>query len=361
MCEYETSYRLTKPGTYRLAIELLYDTYYALDEVTNHWPPLRKRPILALRPEPFSWYHKSQITPESNEEVTCVGGDEDSGAAAHTACSPYEANDGRWVRQASGQPLFTRVRVKKIRRQPILFQWESQAEDYYKWVPYGCKLEDKVGDIPTVNKCLAKKKIIIGGDSQLRALYFSLLNVLRGQGVECVQNVTATDTESPKCIPNVKGGQHYTIADDIKLDFADDHYFSKLGKYSDYDVVIVGYAQHPASKEHWPLDRYRNELPSKSHFLYDLTRKGKKVIWYGAPQYPHSTSGYPIVVMDWRTDLRLKVMNEYAYRVMESYGIPIVDSYAISTAMGHSSPDQAHFHNWVIYEIVNVLLNAMCP
>eukprot|EP00759_Apiculatamorpha_spiralis_P053900 PhF_6_TR656/c0_g1_i1/m.952 len=362
-CTYTSKYNLRYMGTYNIAIELLYDNYYAIDEVTNHWPPLRKLSLLQF-PEStsFHWYHKSQVTPESTVTVSCSKNSrseshEETSIGTAPTCRTYkDMNDGRWVRDPKKGPLTTRVRVKKIRRQPILFQWELQKEAYHFWKPYRCSLPS----FPT--ECLKNKRMIIGGDSQLRALYFTMLNVLRGHGVECVQNVTSKDDESPKCVPNVKGSQHHKVDSlNLQFDFADDHYISKLSKYSGgYDIIVVGYAQHPASKEHWPLDRYRREIPDKAHYFHDLQRKGKTVIWYAAPQYPHSTSGYPIVVMDWRTDLRLQVMNEFSESVMSSKGIPVVDSYKVSTGFSHTSPDQAHYHNWVIYDIINVVLNNAC-
>ena len=355
-CEYTATYSLMYPGKHPLAIELLYDHYYALDEATIHWPPLRKRPLLPLRSMPhYRWYHTSQITPESIVDIPCINLVPPSRKKL-PPCSVSEANMGRWVRDSAKGPLTTRVRVKKIRRQPILFQWESQQEAFYEWLPDTCNLR------VFPQECLRKKKAIIGGDSQLRALYFTALNILRGHGVTCVQNVTATSEESAHCIANVKGGQHYRVSpSEIQLDFMDDSFFSRIpGKYTSYDAVIVGYAQHPASKEHWPLDRYRRELPGKAQFLADLIKIGKNVVWYAAPQYPHSTSGYPIMVMDWRTDLRLATMNRYARVYMSQRGIPVVDSYAVSTGFSHTSPDQAHYHNWVMYNIVNLVLNALC-
>merc|ERR1712146_608632 len=120
----------------------------------------------------------------------------------------------------------------------------------------------------------------------------------------------------------------------------DDLFLTKfMGEhYNGYDVVIAGFAQHPASKEHWTVDRYRGAVFAKAKRVRELLDLGAKVIWYGAPQYPHTTNGYPVVVRDWRTDARLQLFNEASFAAMTALGVPVVDSFAVTTPMSHTSP-----------------------
>jgi hypothetical protein len=212
-----------------------------------------------------------------------------------------------------------------------------------------------------LQRVLKGKRIVVGGDSQLRALYYGLVNVLNGNEWPCVRNLSSVASEPPVCIQNTKGSQRKTI-EGVQVDYVDDLFLEKFSgeRYQGYDVVIVGFAQHPASKEHWTADRYRGGVFAKAKKVRALRDQGSTVLWYGAPQYPHTTNGYPVVVKDWRTDARMMLFNDVSFAMMRGMGVPVVDSYSVVTAMAHTSPDQAHFSNWVCAELVNVVVDALC-
>jgi hypothetical protein len=345
-------------GEYRVGLELLYRDYNAADERTKQWPPLLKAPILSLM-ETRTNYHMQQMTLLSKQLVFSSGPTD--GAAANSPelplCDGHGAHAGRW-RAAPGK-VFTRVRVKKIQREPIVFQWAIQEDLNWQWVRWLCR--SRRGSYRALLRGLKGKRIAIGGDSQLRALYYGIVNTLLGHSGPCIRELKSVDKEPPFCIQNVKGSQRRDIAG-VQVDYVDDLFLDKFagGRYDGYDVVIVGFGQHPASKEHWTMDKYRGSVAAKAKKVQQYRDAGVTVVWYGAPQYPHTTNGYPVVVRDWRTDARLELFNEIAFAAMKELQVSVVDAFAATTVMSHTSPDQAHYSNFVCAELVNIVFDAVC-
>lgn len=405
---------------FRLALEVLYDAFHAVDETQNIWPPLLKASVLeVVDPMTFNTaYHLQQCTVPSQyiwrtdnggtrgsvvrepqlqpwtttgslqgpppEDVAapsnvvvptsspiCDGGVPSSGPV-ETPAYPT----GYWAvrRPADGSAtalITTRVRVRKLRREPILFLWAPQIDRDWRWVPQGCRRNAKLfGDVGGPSTALVStlrgKRIAIGGDSQLRALFFGMVNVLSGWEGRCVRNITSVESEPAGCIHNVKGSHRKSISmgtggATVQVDFVDDLFLDRLGssRYDGYDAVIVGFAQHPASKEHWTMDRYRASVANKLPHLQRRMQKKSLPIWYAAPQYPYTTQGFPVAVKDWRTDARLMLFNEAAMEIMRGAGIPTIDAFSITTSMSHTSPDQAHFSNFVSAELVRMTLEVI--
>jgi hypothetical protein len=351
-------------GQYTLSLEWLYSDYHALDEITNQWPNLKQTPVLPLDDTFQTNYHLQQCTLPSRIQLACHPTKSSGGSVeAQPPCTGLEQDtSGRWVTMPDQPWLFTRVRVRKIQRNPIIFQWALQDDASREWRPNSCAARRWTHTQLAAG--LRGKRVIVGGDSQLRALYFGLVNFLSGFGNECLRNISTVSAEPPHCISNVKGS-HRKVINGAQVDFVDDLFLDRLGdRYRSYHVVITGFAQHPASREHWSFDKYRSAFMSKMPRLEELrdqVPEGKGVVmWYLAPQYPHTRSGYPVVVKDWRTDPRLLMFNEFAKAECLQRRIPVVDGFRISTAMSHTSPDQAHFTNFVSYEFVTMVANIIC-
>eukprot|EP00744_Colponema_vietnamica_P022044 GILI01031615.1.p1 GENE.GILI01031615.1~~GILI01031615.1.p1 ORF type:complete len:453 (-),score=-2.58 GILI01031615.1:22-1233(-) len=354
-CTYNFTFSLNVRGSYNVALERLYAKYDAINEAFSAWPHLLKEPVLEVD-APTSNYHTQQRTLESSTSLQCT--DPTPRRPPTTLCTGKEGSTkGRWLVEHPRKTVYTRVRVRKIQRNPIKFKWALQGDNLSHWSPDTCKVMT-TSDYTAVEPRLAGKRIVVAGDSQLRALYFGLVNTLAGNGNQCVLNISSEEAEPPVCVANTKGN-HKRQFGDIQVDFYDDLFLDKFAsssKFDGYDVMIVGFAQHPASKEHWPLKRYFASVDQKARKIKNLQ---SKVVWYLAPQYPHTTNGYPVAVKDWRTDARLTLFNGYAEKVMREIGVPIVDGYSISTGMSHTSPDQAHYSNFVSHEIVQLLLSVL--
>eukprot|EP01062_Namystynia_karyoxenos_P040286 TRINITY_DN29395_c0_g1_i1.p1 TRINITY_DN29395_c0_g1~~TRINITY_DN29395_c0_g1_i1.p1 ORF type:complete len:564 (+),score=154.08 TRINITY_DN29395_c0_g1_i1:128-1819(+) len=374
-CAYEAALRVGSAGDYSVAVELLYQNFDALDEVRNVWPPMLKRPLLRLGPAAEAarrtLYHQGQLTPPSEVSLRCAASrprPPPSGLPRCGAAPAADASVGRWRRTGSGKQLLTKVRVKKLQRQPVVFQWSLQGENEHAWVPDSCALPPL--DVTSARRCLAKRRVVVGGDSQQRAFYFGLLNFLRGHGDRCVRNISAPDHKGealfngdPRCVENTKGSHKHLIGD-IQLDFLEDAYIDKGcrpgGKYGRYDIVVLGFAQHPASRVHWPLARYQRALSERAACVRGLVSRGRRVLWLLAPKYPDTKEGYPVGVKDWRTDPRLELFNKRARAAIAPLGVPIVDMFALTAPMGHASSDQAHYNNWVLHEVLSVAVAALC-
>jgi hypothetical protein len=184
-----------------------------------------------------------------------------------------------------------------------------------------------------------------------------MANFLSGFENECLRNISTVAA----CIVNVKGSQRKSI-EGVQLDFVDDLFLDRFAgseRYSSYNVCIVGFAQHPASMAHWSFDRYRLSFQSKLQKAIKLQGSGVKVVWYLSPQYPHTRWGFPVRVRDWRTDVRLTMFNQFAKEECQKHGIPVVDAFSITAPMSHTSPDQAHYTNWVSFELVTMTLTIV--
>lgn len=366
-CEYAIPIPpLQHSGSYSVGLEWLYGDYAALDEASNVWPYLMKVPVLPLKDAFTTSYHLGQCTLPSDVTLACAHDrySEDQRQLLPSCIGLSAVTSGRWVVDTGD--VATRVRVKKIQRNPIVFEWAIQTDVSRHWVPDKCNMRNFSSK--TVTDALRSKRILIGGDSQLRALYFGLVNYLAGFNQECIRKLVSTAREPAHCHPNVKGS-HRKLINTVQVDFVDDLFLDRLGdRYKGYDAIVVGMAQHPASKEHWSFDRYRGAVSSKLANLNRLgASHGSVIVWYMAPQYPHSRNGFPVAVKDWRTDARLRMFNDYAktecLRGDPNTGlapIPVVDGFRISSAMSHTSPDQAHFTNFVSTELVLMTLNVIC-
>lgn len=347
---------------YLVGLEWLYADYHALDEVTNHWPPLRKQSLLPTLPNFFTQYHLQQCTVPSTLSLSCERREPivPPFPSDLKACDGFVTDSsGYWKTDIPRDFVHTRVRVRKIQRQPIVFEWAIQRDLARHWVPEHCASERFNSD--DARTLLKGKSILIGGDSQSRAMYYSVANFVSGFGSECLRNISTVAAEPSHCVENVKGSQRKKLGSLDRLDFTDDHFLDKVmqGRYNGYDIVVIGFAQHPASKEHWSFDKYKSALQARAPHISKLKSAGTLVVWMTAPQYPHTKKGYPVVVKDWRTDARLELFNNYSTEVMGSLGIPVLDTYTISAAMSHTSPDQAHFTNFVAYEFVQYFLNIV--
>ncbi|CUG91135.1 GPI-anchored surface protein, putative [Bodo saltans] len=134
-------------GTYRVGLEWLYRDYAAMDELSGHWPPLLKQSLLEVDPLFSTNYHLQQCTLPSTTTVTCKKETSLPGVSTTFEQSPIcngleRDTTGRWVvePELAGSPVYTRVRVKKIQRSPIIFQWALQPEIARQWLPNACSM-----------------------------------------------------------------------------------------------------------------------------------------------------------------------------------------------------------------------------
>jgi hypothetical protein len=56
----------------------------------------------------------------------------------------------------------------------------------------------------------------------------------------------------------------------------------------------------------------------------------------------------------------LERFNAAAFAAARSLGIPVVDALQVTSPFQHTSPDQAHFSNFVATELVHQVLTVLC-
>eukprot|EP01064_Diplonema_japonicum_P019575 TRINITY_DN2831_c0_g1_i1.p1 TRINITY_DN2831_c0_g1~~TRINITY_DN2831_c0_g1_i1.p1 ORF type:complete len:548 (+),score=71.09 TRINITY_DN2831_c0_g1_i1:66-1646(+) len=364
---YSGSIDLTKRGVHNIVLEVLYEEWNGIDEARDFWPPLLKEPILklgtsALR-ERKTNYHEGQLSPSSDDILTC---NNDQPKQNKNPCTGRETT-GRWVVTDPTKKLFTKVRSKKVQKTPVVFQWDPQIDEAWEWSFDTCTL-------PTTNvKDLPRKSILVTGDSQLRSIYFGLVNFLQGNGLGCVRNISTPQhmnqylfASGEQCVENVKGKQKATLRNgEVSLHFLDDPYLDKVHKNGrHYSAVVGGFGQHPASRKHWPFKRFNTTMADRAVQVNSLLTEGKTFVWVTSPKYPDTKKGYPVGVKDWRTDPRLIVFNSAAKShlaplLREHDRLRLVDTFPLTQLMGHTSSDQAHYNNFVLYEIVRIVASYL--
>ncbi|KAJ9454183.1 hypothetical protein DIPPA_20624 [Diplonema papillatum] len=404
-CLYTARVEAAVRGHYNVGVELLYENYDGVDEVRNVWPPLVKRSVLKnaesfMRRSQEAEYHQGQLAVVSDELLTCEGGT-DLGAwppagkpPSKTVNAVYQAREipdsptaydlqavcgrgargrwtPRWVAQ-SDAPLYTKVRARKVSRKPVIFEWIKQRDRDWVWLT--CGASKQALDLDAKKACLKGKKVVVIGDSQLRAAYFGLVNVLLGLADGCVRNISSPNHEAQSlfmqeksCQENVKGTHRHRVpSHGIDLSFHDDAYVDKCGKHaSSADVLVLGFGQHPASKKHWPLSRFNATMQSRAQCLRTAAaaRPRASLVWLMAPKYPDTQTGYPVGVKDWRTDPRMLLFNDIARHELRQAprNVHVVEAFDITAPMGHTSSDQAHYNNFVLHGMVKEILDAACP
>ena len=353
-CKYIHNFELTSKGQYYLAVELLYKNFDGIDEIRNIWPPLLKTGILkksgtrsAIQRK--TSFHQGQLTEDSDVTLVC------SSPTAESVASV-----GRW-KLSSDKPLYTKVRSKKITRKPIVFQWLRQVHEDFRWSPSGTR-QNGIQNTDRVS-------ILVTGDSQLRAVYFGIVNTLRGHQADCVRNISSPNhyheflfPKENKCVENVKGSHMHKIGR-FSVFFTEDTYLSKCkpgGKYGGYSVVVLGFGQHPASRKHWSLSKYERVLREKVNCIQSYLDEGKKIRWIMAPKYPDTRTGFPVGVKDWRTDPRLFIFNAAAREALPKHeNLQLIESFNMTVGMGHTSSDQAHYNNFILAEFVNSIIGDL--
>ena len=381
-CGYSTGeVHLLGKGPHYLAVELLYQNYEAIDETKNIWPPLLKTPVLPhgeqarSETEQTAW-HFGQLTPPSDQFVMCDGTDHTPSANSPEGLFAFPTS--RWAVKPDGV-LYTKVRVKKIVRKPIVFNWTRQAHPEYYWeeIQGSGRVENGVDQCITDFKAKARRGMnaFVTGDSQLRALYFGLVNILKGGGEACVRNISSPShkdqylfPESKLCVENVKGSHKHRFGA-LQTEFVDDPYLGACHKAigGAHGVVILGFGQHPASRKHWSFKRFESTLKERLGCVSQMMGKGKTVVWVMAPKYPDTQTGFPVGVMDWRTDLRLLLFNNAARKGLQklqqtqsSGKLRVVEAFDMSAPLGHTSSDQAHYNNVVLHNIASGSLQGIC-
>ena len=168
------------------------------------------------------------------------------------------------------------------------------------------------------------------------------------------------ESEPSHCVANVKGSQRKLLGG-VQLDLSSTRFrsFRQSSRYHDYTVVVAA-LRNTKLTEHWSFDKFRSRAEQRFAKAVSLRKRGVHVVWYLAPFYPHTTNGFPVVVKDWRTDARIRLFNNYAKQRCLTLGIPVVDPMSISSAFMHTSPDQAHFTNFVATEFVAAVWTVIC-
>ena len=219
----------------------------------------------------------------------------------------------------------------------------------YRWYPENCAL--KQFDSTAASQCLAGKKVLLIGDSHMRQLRNSLVQLACG---------ITLDLGFMGCIttgcPGLEG--LCVIADGLAGD-------TSFMLHDNVDLVIANFGHHWIDGE-----RRRTVTSYKQHVdtIVDRIRSRNstsllgKLVWYeNNAMYPRKDAwiqGYS----DQRTNVKIRVMNEYANAQMKMLGIPIIPAFSQTMAVVTSCEDIAHFDLSILQQsVAQFVLGLLCP
>ena len=184
----------------------------------------------------------------------------------------------------------------------------------------------------------------------------------RGLGSYIARFQRRLDVPVPLCPFDLQ----WTVTPDILMQYAPDPFldedkmFKTMVQGSDFDLVVLGMGDWPASstiqpKGLWPLKRYKAHVDKVIAALAAFVgRTRARVVW-------HTIPAFGIADFDaWRNNRRFELYNEYAVERARGAGLEVIDLYAMSLPMTHAAHDGGHFTTFVADLWADVLIYQLC-
>ena len=296
-CSYSFPFNVSVPGQYHLRVLHLYEKFAAVDERITGWAPIHLDDILG-----------------GGTTVNFGGTDAAFATRLHavliagkglTRCSSHEAmGSGRWLvaespttaLHAGPVPVTDEAIGDAARGWPIARYVNISS---YRWVPTTCARKPLVRE--TLSSCLARRHVLVIGDSQMRVWFNGLVRQLQGgSGRLAVKGLSQT------CVPGA-----------LSLCYHYDPFARKAIKTINALVqrvrsrasllVIINVGHHAASNEHWRVERYYKAVYDLLHHaVVSLAGNNALLLWVAAQATPPGWSPSRVRHKDWRTPPRLR-------------------------------------------------------
>lgn len=111
------------------------------------------------------------------------------------------------------------------------------------------------------------------------------------------------------------------------------------------DFILVNCGHHPASEDHWSLDRYQRTIETYVKNA-DASTSGvtqKNFIWMESNPQPFRNDSWVVQFKDWRTQHRLLLFNEVANSIFLSHNYTVMYNFQSLLPFVESICDGAHF------------------
>ena len=255
----------------------------------------------------------------------------------------------------------------------------------YAWRPRSCRLRNYSTGTTTRRNCLASKRIVGSGDSNMNALLRGIVSTTcespptkpvrnicprRGdwtrrrlagrRSARKPQRAVSSHAACPSALSSVWRGS--AVCGQFLIGLHTQHFgdLPPPSPATPRDVLIANFGQWSAAKEHHTFARYRRAVDRWFATTWPAPAAGAMRVW--ASTVP-TVRNDPWVraTQDWRTLSRLSLFNEYADAAAAAHGWIVLDSWNLTLPfllapredVAHAAEAQRHHH-------VNVLLNLAC-
>ncbi|KAJ9443402.1 putative GDSL/SGNH-like acylesterase [Diplonema papillatum] len=327
---------VTRPGQYQLYAELVYESHRAINEMTEK-----------------TWYDLSQTDlfthPDKRPLLTCKCNEApslDVDCSAHVQQTQTQSQFwGRWV--SVGRDLSDFKREFPNYWLNMGKPWERKLNihtpdalgrmdfgDRYEWRPYTCK--HRVFSKNNILELLRDTPLYFFGDSHMRMTFYGLLaklgikyspdKIWRGDRVDVIREFNTSVSYVASYFLNTS---RETAVQMLQ---------------NNDGIILAGVGQHHSSGC-WNISKHAQTVEDA---MQDFDNHNAKVIWFGVPAFPmNKHMRLAQKRTDCRNNLRHRLLNKIQYELARFRQYPIVDTYSKSWPMIHTSPDGAHYYNWV--------------
>eukprot|EP01062_Namystynia_karyoxenos_P053572 TRINITY_DN4344_c1_g1_i1.p1 TRINITY_DN4344_c1_g1~~TRINITY_DN4344_c1_g1_i1.p1 ORF type:complete len:650 (+),score=163.63 TRINITY_DN4344_c1_g1_i1:49-1950(+) len=393
-CRYEARFRVAVPGRYRVMLVWAREAWGGLNELRAEWPPAHLD--LPLGTGPVLQVGSADPAAQRGALASALSA---AGLPPCDLCGGLHRR-GRWVWDGTGPPPpQLPLRWLPDGRYAVRGVRLGVAVNYsaYRWRPFECRLHHF--DPGAARSCLRGRRLLLQGDSQVRATYNALLEHA------CAANESATKAgfgglarRGTRYFPPPGAYGACTDVSQVSYvwdtDLVQNRAFARCGRRGGRcrpapvrmrgakqrsqaqrsmatasvavypedamcsDVVVINAGQHQADGRHrWTFEQYRALLAVAARWLGANRAAG---VWHETNALPFRKDRYNREFKDWRTLSRLRLFNWYAGMRLGTQRLIPTFEHTVPFAL--HTEDNAHYPAALLQQsAVQHLLNFVCP
>ncbi len=341
--KYKASFHVEQNGVYHVKINRIRSQYASVNERGDFFPMMHPEYVLSewVELEGTANAQNDKIRHDSCQKSLPGGWSRISQLKNDTHSSLFDsfqsANETRPISVHGGKldrviPLESFVEIDRNQNVTGCVV----TVDNYEWRPAaGCTWSTT--NVEEASKLLSHKKILILGDSHSRELIQSFIHhwaCKSGQG-DFIYTQFLTKSEyrndsihCPGLLIEHKDGQFCDLIDP---------------RDTSYDLVVANCGHHPASDDHWSLQKYSNTV---THMLIDAMKNNftnRNLVWMESPPQPLRQDHWVIDSKDWRTLHRLTLFNDFSNRLFARHNFSVLYTFQPLLPFMECMCDAAHY------------------
>lgn len=339
-CVYLLPFKVETPGRYHINIVWWRENFQGANDIRDTgWLPMHYDLPLGL--SVFIDLSKS------NEIIKLKS------PTCNLRSSSYEYMHGYWsLNKAQGpESIFhSPTTLDQPNERGAFVKYVINIENY-NWNPSVCQM--KKFDRVKAGQCLSGKRVFFQGDSHMRQLRNSLVMLVCGVAYHvevggCMQDSCYEFDLRGLCsfADGTASDPAYMLREDVDL------YVANFGHH-----FIDGVHRLPISsyKQHVDLIVSRIVTANSSLLM-------SKLVWYESNAMIFGKGPWVIGYEDQRTNVKIRIMNNYANQKMKDLKIPIIPAFTQTLAASVLSKDGAHYDFHILYQsAAQNLLGLLCP